>query len=89
MVIEGKGWGQLKPRGIGGVRDAKGATALLCANAMGFTTNKRPYQWRLKEKVGGRGGVRDAKGATALLCADAKVTPGLRMIRETTLLCKQ
>ena len=23
----------------------KGATALLCADAMYFTTNKRPYQW--------------------------------------------
>ena len=32
----------------------KGATALLCANAMGFTKNKSPYQWWLKEKVGGR-----------------------------------
>ena len=23
----------------------KGATALLCADAMGFTTNRHPYQW--------------------------------------------
>ena len=37
--------GEEEPKGIGGVRDAKGATALLCANAMCFTTNKRPYQW--------------------------------------------
>ena len=34
--------GEEGQRRIGGVRDAKGATALLCANAMGFTTNRYP-----------------------------------------------
>ena len=54
------------------MRDAKGATALLCANAMGFTTNKRPYQWCLKEKAKGQG---------------QKATLGLPLMRKTTLLC--
>ena len=53
--------------------ETKGATTLLCADAMYFTTNKSLYQWWSKEKAKGQG---------------SKVTPGLQMIRKTTLLCK-